>query len=76
MEFGPQHIGKLLIAIGATIILIGALFLLLGQLGLFKLPGDLNFDSKNWRVFFPITSCIIISILITLIFWLINYLRR
>ena len=76
MDFGPQQIGKLLIAIGATIILIGALFLLLGQLGFFKLPGDLNFGSKNWRVFFPITSCIIISILLTLIFWLISYLRR
>jgi hypothetical protein len=76
MDFGPQQIGKLLIAIGATIILIGALFLLLGQLGFFKLPGDLNFGSKNWRVFFPITTCLIISILLTLIFWLISYLRR
>ena len=76
MEFGPQQIGKLLIAIVATIILIGVVFVLLGQLGFFKLPGDLNFGSKNWRVFFPITSCLIISILLTLIFWLISYLRR
>ncbi len=76
MDFGPQQIGKLLIAIGATIILIGALFLLLGQLGFFKLPGDLNFGSKNWRIFIPITSCIIISLVLTLIFWLINHLRR
>jgi hypothetical protein len=76
MDLGPQQIGKLLIVIGAAIILIGALFLLLGQLGFFKLPGDLNFGSKNWRVFFPITSCLVISILLTLIFWLISYLRR
>jgi hypothetical protein len=76
MDFGPQQIGKLLIAIGLTIALFGALFLLLGHLGLFKLPGDLQFGSKNWRIFFPITSCIIISIVLTLILWLINYLRR
>jgi hypothetical protein len=76
MDFGSQQIGKLLIAIGATIILIGVLFLLLGQLGFFKLPGDLNFGSKNWRVFLPITSCLVISILLTLIFWLISHLRR
>ena len=76
MDFGTQQIGKLLIVIGATIILMGLLFLLLGQLGLFKLPGDLQFGSKNWRIFFPITSCIIISIVLTLIFWLISYLRR
>jgi hypothetical protein len=76
MDFGPQQIGKLLIFIGATIVLMGLLFLLLGQLGLFKLPGDLQFGSKNWRVFFPITSCVIISVVLTLLFWLINYLRR
>jgi hypothetical protein len=76
MDFGPQQIGKFLIAIGATIILLGLLFLLLGQLGLFKLPGDLQFGSKNWRIFIPITSCIIISIVLTLIHWLISYLQR
>jgi hypothetical protein len=76
MDFGPQQFGKLLIFIGITIVLIGAVVLLLGQLGLFKLPGDLQFGSKNWRVFFPITSCIIISIVLTLLFWLISYLRR
>jgi hypothetical protein len=76
MEMEPQQIGKLLIAVGLTIVLLGVLFLLLGQLGLFKLPGDFNFSSKNWRLFFPITSCLIISILLTLIFWLISYLRR
>jgi ribose/xylose/arabinose/galactoside ABC-type transport system permease subunit len=76
MDFGPQQIGKLLIAIGMAVVLMGLLFLLLGNLGLFKLPGDLQFGSKNWRIFIPITSCIIISIVLTLLFWLINYLRR
>jgi len=76
MEFGPQQIGKFLIFIGLTIVLIGAAVMLLGQLGLFKLPGDLQFGSKNRRVFIPITSCIIISIVLTLILWLISCLRR
>ena len=76
MDFGPSQFGKLLIIIGAIIILIGLLFLALGQLGLFKLPGDLQFGSKNWRVFFPVTSCLIISIALTLILWLVSYLRR
>jgi hypothetical protein len=76
MDFGPQQIGKLLILIGITIVLLGAVVILLGQLGLFKLPGDLQFGSKNWRVFIPITSCLIISIVLTLILWLISYMRR
>ena len=76
MDFGPQQIGKLLIFLGLTIVLLGAVVMLLGYLGLFKLPGDLQFGSKNWRVFIPITSCLIISIVLTLILWLISYLRR
>ena len=47
-----------------------------GGIGLFKLPGDLQFGSKNWRVFLPLTSCLIISIVLTLLLWLISYLRR
>lgn len=76
MDFGPQQIGKLLILLGITIVLLGAAVILLGHLGLFKLPGDLQFGSKNWWVFIPITSCLIISIVLTLLLWLINYLRR
>jgi hypothetical protein len=76
MDFGPQQIGKLLILFGVIIVLTGAAVMLLGHLGLFKMPGDLQFGSKNWWVFIPITSCLIISIVLTLILWLISYLRR
>jgi len=76
MDFGPQQIGKWLIFTGIFIVALGALFILLGRVGFFKLPGDLEFGSKNWRIYIPIASCIIISIILTLILWLINYLRR
>ena len=76
MDFGPQQIGKWLIAAGIVIALLGGLMILLGRVGLFKLPGDLEFGSRNWRVYIPIASCIIISIILTIILWLINYFRR
>jgi len=76
MEFGRQQIGKWLISAGIAIALVGALMVGLGRIGLFKLPGDLEFGSKNWRVYVPIASCIIISIVLTAILWLIHYLRR
>ena len=76
MEFGPQHIGKWLIVMGVIIAAMGVLIMLLGRVGLFKLPGDLEFGSKNWRFYFPIVSCIIISIILTIILWLIIYFRR
>ncbi|MHC4475784.1 MAG: DUF2905 domain-containing protein [Planctomycetota bacterium] len=76
MEFGPQQFGKWLIVIGFVTVLLGLLVIGLGRMGLFKLPGDLEFGSKNWRIYLPIASCIIISIVLTLILWLINFFRR
>ncbi|MBN2180796.1 MAG: DUF2905 domain-containing protein [Sedimentisphaerales bacterium] len=76
MEIGPQQIGKWLIAAGIFIALLGGLIMLLGKIGLFRLPGDFEFGSRNWRVYIPIASCIILSILLTFILWLINYFRR
>jgi hypothetical protein len=76
MELGPQQIGKWLISAGIIIALLGALVMILGRVGIFKLPGDLEFGSKNWRVYIPIASCVVISIVLTLVFWLISYFRR
>ncbi len=76
MDFDPQQFGKWLIAAGIAIALLGVLVIVLGRVGLFRLPGDLEFGSKNWRIYFPIASCIIISIILTLILWLISYFRR
>jgi len=75
-EFGPQQIGKWLISAGIIIALLGALVMILGRIGLFKLPGDLELGSKNWRIYLPVASCILISIILTVILWLINYFRR
>ena len=76
MDFGPQQLGKWLLLAGVIIALVGVLVMLLGRAGLFKLPGDLEFGSRNWRVYLPIASCILISIILTAILWLINYFRR
>jgi hypothetical protein len=76
MEFGPQQLGKWLISAGIIIALLGAVVMILGRIGLFKLPGDLEFGSKTWRIYLPIASCILISIVLTIILWLINYFRR
>jgi hypothetical protein len=76
MEFGPQQFGKWLIFAGVIIALVGGLMILLGRVGFFRLPGDLEFGGKNWRLYLPIASCIVISVVLTLILWLISYFRR
>ena len=76
MEIGPQQIGKWLIAAGLIIVLLGVFTMTLGKLGLFRLPGDLEFGGKNWRIYIPIASCIIISIILTLVLWIVSYFRK
>ena len=76
VDFGPQQLGKWLIIAGLFIVLVGSLVLILGRFGFFRLPGDLEFGSKNYRFYFPLASCIVISVILTLIMWLISYFRR
>jgi len=76
MPFGPQQFGKWLVVFGAVLVVIGTLVILLGRIGLFRLPGDFSFGGRNWRIYFPIASSILLSILLTLILWLIHHFSR
>ena len=67
---------KWLIIFGLILVAAGVAVFLLDRLGLFKLPGDLTFTGRNWRIFLPVTSCIVISIVLTVSFWLIRFFRR
>lgn len=66
--FGPENIGKLLLAIGGVIALVGILFLFLGRFGLGRLPGDILIKRDNLTIYLPITTMVLVSILFTLIF--------
>jgi hypothetical protein len=63
-------------ALGKTFILIGCIFVAAGLLFLFadhlpfwgKLPGDISIEHKKFRFYFPVTTCLIISIILTILF--------
>ena len=59
---------KLLIILGIVILVIGLLYPYIKKLGLGQLPGDLMFKSGNSTFFLPIVTCIIISVVLTIIF--------
>ena len=61
---------KFLIAAGILLIAAGLLWPFIIKLGLGHLPGDIYIKNKNFKFYFPITTCILISIIITLIIWL------
>jgi hypothetical protein len=73
MVDGIQYIGKFLIIFGIVVIAIGGLLLLSGKIPwLGKLPGDIIIQRKNFTFYFPIATSIILSVMLTFIFWLIS----
>jgi hypothetical protein len=68
------NLAKVLVGAGILIVLAGLLVAVGGRLGLGRLPGDLNFGSDNVRVYVPVTTMIIVSVVLTIIVNL--FLRR
>ena len=58
---------KLLITLGLGIAAIGVLYPYLRQLGLGQLPGDIIFKGENSTFYFPVVSCIVISLLVSVL---------
>jgi hypothetical protein len=72
-----QHPGWLLIIVGLIIAGIGAVWLLTPHVPwLGKLPGDIAAERENFRFYFPIVTCIVLSLLLTGIMWLVRFLSR
>jgi hypothetical protein len=65
-------IGRFLIILGAILILVGAIISILPRLPipLGRLPGDLVFRGKNWVFYFPLGTSILLSVVLTLLLWL------
>jgi uncharacterized protein HemY len=61
---------KYLILIGLIILLAGILWPWLSKLPIGKLPGDIVIDKPNLKIYIPITTMLIISIIISLVVWL------
>ena len=61
---------KSLIILGVTILMVGLLWPWIQKLGLGRLPGDFAIEKDNFKFFFPLTTSIIISIVLTILIWL------
>lgn len=62
--------GRWLVVIGLLLVVIGLAWPWLTKLGLFRLPGDIAIERDNFRFYFPITTMVILSVVISLILWL------
>jgi len=63
---------RALIILGIVILALGLLWPFLQKIGLGRLPGDIVIERENFRLYIPITTAILASLLLSLILWLIN----
>jgi hypothetical protein len=71
-------IGKILIGLGLILVLAGVAVTLAGRAGLplGRLPGDIVYRGKNSTFYFPLVTCIVLSILFSLIMWIMGRFTR
>ena len=63
---------RLLIIFGLVLVAIGVLWPVIAKLGLGRLPGDLVIERENFRLYIPIATSLLISLLLSLVLWFLN----
>jgi hypothetical protein len=69
--------GKLLIILGIVFVIVGTIITYSDRIPfLGKMPGDITIEKENFKFYFPITTSILLSILLSIVFYLINRFRH
>jgi hypothetical protein len=63
---------RFLIVLGLAILVIGILWPFLARIGLGRLPGDIVIERDNVTFYFPLMTCLLLSLLFSLVFWVVN----
>ena len=67
-----MEIGKFLILWGIILVFLGAIWLLGERIGLGRLPGDIVFRGEQFTFYFPLATCVLLSLLLSLLVWLVR----
>lgn len=65
-----MDIGRLLLTIGVILVVAGLLWPWLSKLGLGRLPGDIHIQREGFQFYFPLTTSLLVSIVLTVVLWL------
>jgi Protein of unknown function (DUF2905) len=73
-----RELGRTLLLLGGLLVLIGALLYFGGKLPfrLGRLPGDIVHRGEHSTLYFPIVTCLVLSVLLSILFWLFSQFRR
>lgn len=63
---------RFLITFGIVLVVIGLLWPVIGKLGLGRLPGDIVIEREHFRLYIPLGTSVVVSLLLTALLWLIN----
>jgi hypothetical protein len=67
-----MSVGRWLITLGVVFVVLGVLWPWISRLGLGRLPGDIVIERETFRLYIPIVSSLLISIVLSVILWLLN----
>jgi len=72
------ELGKLLLVVGMILVVAGALLLFGVRLPfrLGRLPGDIVYHGRHGSFYFPVVTCIVLSLVFSLLIWIVNFFRR
>jgi len=72
------EMGRMLVMLGVALVVIGGIVMLLGRAGLplGRLPGDILYRGKNTTFYFPLASSILISVVLSIVLFLIGRMQR
>ena len=73
------QLGRFLVILGIILVILGLLVMAGSKFsffGLGRLPGDIAYKGKNFQFYFPIVTCLILSVVVTALLWIISFLTR
>jgi len=73
------QLGKFLVIVGVLLVAAGLLLMAGARSSLFglgRLPGDIVYKGKNVQFYFPIVTCVLLSVVLTLVLWIISHFTR
>jgi hypothetical protein len=78
MERQSMELGKLLVAFGVVLVVVGVVVMLLGRMNLpvGRLPGDFLYRGKNTTVYFPLATSLVVSVVLSVVLYLVSRWRR
>jgi hypothetical protein len=68
--------GRLMMLVGLAVAVAGAAVWALGRAGFRGLPGDIRYENGNFRLYLPVVTCVVVSVVLTALMWLWQWLGR